>query len=332
MKLGRALGMGLKIGEELWLRRRPFLLYLKPTPRCDLRCVTCNRWQERPDRGEELSLDAIREILAKFRRAGCVVLTLWGGEPTLRRDLPEILAEAKRLGMRTSICTNANHLETRAADILPHLDVLLCSLDGHGALHDEMRGVDGLFERVVRGIEAAKREGGGTEIKVWASVHPLNVSQLEPLARLAADLGVGIEFFPLSTIGGYNDTLLLEGERLSQAFGEVLRLKREGLPVRNTTRALRLMQTGEAFACNFGRISIHVDHRGRVYSCEDAAGAPLHVWGDHSSFDPRATYASAEFHEVAERLRGCGRCRLPCVVDLSNNLPRALAGMFFRPR
>jgi len=46
MVLRDSVRLGFDIGRELWLHRRPFLLYLKPTPRCDCRCLTCNRWEE----------------------------------------------------------------------------------------------------------------------------------------------------------------------------------------------------------------------------------------------------------------------------------------------
>jgi len=330
MSLTESLRLGARIGSALWLKGRPFLLYLKPTPRCDCRCLSCNRWQEREGWGEELSLQEIRAVLGKFHHAGCAVVTLWGGEPTLRRDLPEILESAKEVGLRTSMCTNGNTLARRAARVAPHLDVLLCSLDGHGALHDEMRGVKGLFDRVVQGIEAAVAVNPGCDVKIWASVHRRNLHQLEALASFAKELGVGIEFFPLSPIDGHNDPLLLDGAERAAAFAEIRRLKRNSWPVRNPERALAIMARAGPFACNFGQISIHVDHRGRVYSCENAEGEPFHVWGRFDTVDPEALYASEAFREVGERLRRCGHCSLPCAVELSGSLPRALASMFLK--
>lgn len=329
MKLATAIPLGTAIGEQVFLRRRPFLLYFKPTPRCDLRCVTCNRWQGANERGDGPPLPEVKEILEKFWRGGCRVVALWGGEPMLRRDLPEILAHAKRLGFRTSICTNANHLATRAAELLPHLDVLLCSIDGCGARHDELRGVPGLFERVVRGIRMARTGFPSTVIKIWATVHRRNADQVEDLALLARELGVVIEYFPLSPIEGYNDELALTAAELARTFGRVRELKRRGLPVRNPDYALRPMQGTGRFGCNFSRISIHADDRGRVYSCEDAAGEPLRLWGDHRSVELDALYASSEFRDSCQRLRDCTRCRLPCVVELSGFLPLSITRMFF---
>ncbi len=329
MPLADNMKLSLDISRSAWVKRRPFLVYFKPTQRCDLRCRICSRWKEKPKPGEELCLDEIQPMLAKFRRAGGAVLTLWGGEPMLRKDLSQILGAAKDLGYRTSICTNCNQLERRAGEVLPHLDVLLCSFDGYGEEHDRLRGVKGLFERTVRGIRLA-REQRSLTIKVWASVHRKNMDQLEKLARLAQDLGVGIEFFPISSIAGYNDELLPGREELKQAFEKILELKRSGLPVRNPDRVLRIMRGSEPFTCNFGRIAIHIDHAGRVYTCENAAGEPLHAWAKHDTFDPEAVFSSEEFRAVSSRLRTCNLCRLPCVLELSGNLPYALAEMFLK--
>ncbi len=318
-----------EIAIGAWVKPRPFLLYLKPTARCDLRCEICNRWKQQADSSRELSLAEIEEILVKFRRAGSVVLTLWGGEPTLRRDLPDILAMAKGMGLRTSMCSNCNALYRKAERIVPHLDVLLCSLDGLGEVHDEMRGVRGLFRRVVRSIEAARRFDH-CDVKVWATVHSRNLHQIEDLAVFAREMGVGIEYFPVSPIGEYNDGTLPDRAALRDVFDHVQALKARGFPIRNPDRVLDIMGSSRPFSCNFGRIAIHLDHEGNVYSCEDPEGNPLFSWGHHSSFDPMAVFDSELFEKVSTGLRRCNKCRLPCSVELAGNLPVALAGMFRR--
>ena len=326
MNVGSSLRLGLEIARSAWLRDRPFLLYYKPTARCDARCAICDRWRNARPASEELPLETVTPLLARFRRAGAAVLTLWGGEPLLRTDLPELLAAAHRLGYRTSMCTNGRELERRAADVVPHLDVLLCSLDGHGAVHDRMRGVEGMFDRVLAGLRAA-RAHPGCDVKIWACLHRVSAGQVDLLADLAGELGVGIEFFPLSTIAGYNDALRLPPAELSVAIERVRARKRAGAPVRNPDRALDLLARGGAFECNFGRIAVSMDHVGRIYTCEDPQGTPLAPWGTFRDFDPEAIYRSPEFRAARERLRSCNRCRLPCVTELAGSLPLALAGM-----
>jgi MoaA/NifB/PqqE/SkfB family radical SAM enzyme len=319
--------MSLALARSALLAPRPFLFYLKPTARCDLRCAICNRWKESSSSEDELSLEEIKTVLAKFRDAGAEILTLWGGEPTLRRDLPEILAEAKRLGLRTSMCTNCNSLPKKADAILPNLDTLLCSLDGFGETHDAQRGVPGLYDRVLASLGEAKRFPH-LRLKIWATVHTRNAGQYERLAQLAREHGAWIEFFPVSPIAGYNNATVPDGAMLAEAFGEIARLKKAGYPIWNADRVIDKMARNAPFRCNFGHTSIHMDHTGTVYSCEDPAGTPIHVWGPHAGIDLPKLYASAEFRAVATRLETCGRCRLPCVVELADNLTADLASMF----
>ncbi|MFC1592152.1 radical SAM protein [Thermodesulfobacteriota bacterium] len=324
--------LSLDIIKTTGLQGHPFLLYLKPTARCNLRCKSCNRWQDESSISEEMPLDEIREVLTKFRKAGLAVCTLWGGEPTLRSDLPEILASAKQLGYRTAMCTNCLVLAKKADQILPNLDTLLCSLDGYGEAHDRFRGVEGLFDSVVKAMEIATAKYPNCYIKIWASVHKGSYDQVEKLAELAKRFGAGIEYFPISRIEGYNDDQVADKEDLDRIFGKIIELKHKGYPVYNPDKVLKVMQHEEPFSCNFGRAAIHLDHQGNVYSCEDSAGTPRHNWCHHSEFDPEKVFKSEKFAQVMSGLRECNCCRLPCVVELSGSLFRSLAGMFLSRR
>jgi len=317
------------IARNAWIKKHPFLLYLKPTARCNLRCKSCNRWQEDSSIHEELSLEAIQEILAKFKKAGFAVFTLWGGEPTLRKDLPEILAAAKQSGYRTSMCTNCYLLPQKVDVILPHLDVLLCSLDGYGKTHDDFRGVHGLFERVVTSIETATKFYPRCYIKIWASVHKKNLDDIAKLAILAKELKVNIEYFPISLIQGYNENLVPDREDLNRAFGEILRLKKHGFPVRNPYRALNIFRNAKPFQCNFPKIALFMDHTGKTYTCENPAGTPMHCWGTYLDFDPERVFESVDFKNVIASLKNCNTCSLPCMLELSGNLSCRLLSLFF---
>jgi len=327
--LTNTLKMSYRIGRNAFLSPKPFLLYFKPTARCDLRCNICNRWKDNSTSEQELSLEQIQSMLTKFYNAGASVLTLWGGEPTLRKDLAEILHAAKQIGYRTSMCSNCNSLGKKSDRILPHLDTLLCSLDGLGKTHDEMRGINGLFDRVVNSIKLAT-EYDHCRVKIWSTVHVNNLDQIEGLAELAKDLSVGIEYFPVSPIVGYNNEMVPSSDDLQDAFARIKGLKRDGFPVWNPDRVLDKMQTGSEFKCNFARIAIHMDHEGNVYTCENPAGTPLHQWDHYENIDLGALFRSTQYKEVTDNLASCGQCRLPCVLELADELPVALAGMFMQ--
>lgn len=317
------------IFRSAWINSQPFLLYFKPTAFCDLRCKICDRWKTDYPKSEEMQLPEIEQMLKKFSDAGATILTLWGGEPTLRKDCGDILAAAKNLGYRTAMCTNGRLLARRAEQIMPHLDTLLCSLDGVGKVHDESRGVEGLFDRVIEGIEAAKTYPK-KRIKIWATVHNNNLDTIKPLADLARELKVGIEFFPVSPVEGYNNDVVCNDEALLDAFTQIRDLKSDGYPIWNPDRVLDIMAENRPFKCNFGRIALQVDHRGNVHCCEEPTGEPLHRLGNYRELDLKELYRSDHYQSCVADLAKCNKCRLPCVVELSDELPIALGGMFVR--
>jgi MoaA/NifB/PqqE/SkfB family radical SAM enzyme len=317
------------VAKNVLLKQSPFLFYLKPTARCNLRCKSCNRWQDESSIKDELPLSEIIKILEMFRKAGCVVCTLWGGEPTLRSDLPEILAAAKKLGFRTSMCTNCLLLPKKAGAILPNLDVLLCSLDGYGKTHDAFRGVDGLFEKVTDAIKIASSHKN-CYIKIWASLHKKNLHEVDKLAELAKELHAGIEFFPIAVIEGYNNDLVPDRNDRLKVFSRILEFKKQGYPIRNPARALKILRDSKPFTCNFGQIAIFLDHTGNVYTCEDSAGDPQHNWCNYKDFDPDTIFSSREFKQVAKKLKKCNICTLPCMLELSGNLMCRLPELAFQ--
>lgn len=87
---------------------------------CNLDCRFCYATFRDLD-GSHLSLAESRRLLAMLREAGCDKLTFAGGEPTLCPWLGDLIAEARRLCLTTSIVSNGARLrpllEKRAADI-----------------------------------------------------------------------------------------------------------------------------------------------------------------------------------------------------------------------
>jgi MoaA/NifB/PqqE/SkfB family radical SAM enzyme len=116
----------------------------------------CDSWRK-PSKNE-LSLAEIEEVFEQLPRMDAVRLT--GGEPFLRRDLPEIthLAQDKLRPLFLHITTNGflserivRFCEERRKDIPLHL---LVSVDGVGDKHDQVRGTKDAWNRVVATLES----------------------------------------------------------------------------------------------------------------------------------------------------------------------------------
>ena len=140
---------------------RPEAITLFLTHRCNLQCKMCGQWGEggitkkKPGQfiKEELSskeLEAFVDDAAGFKPN----ITLFGGEPLLYSGLLEIIRYIKKKGMHCLVITNGFLLEEMAEGLVASsLDELNVSLDGGAKLHDEIRGMPGLFDKIMAGLK-----------------------------------------------------------------------------------------------------------------------------------------------------------------------------------
>src|SRR6266545_3349908 len=96
----------------------PFGLLAELTYRCPLACPYCSNPLNLADYSDELATDEWRRVLGEARDLGVLQCHLSGGEPLLRRDLAEIVAEAHDLGLYTNLVTSALGLSQPKAERL----------------------------------------------------------------------------------------------------------------------------------------------------------------------------------------------------------------------
>ena len=154
----------------------PVLCNYYVTYRCNATCSFCDIW-ERPS--PYVTPENVRENLRDLKRLGVRVIDFTGGEPLLHRQLPDLLAEAKKLGFITTITTNGL-LYPKYADRLHGLvDMLHFSLDSPIAEeHDRSRGVT-CFDKVMESIGVARQLGERPDILFTVFEH--NVGQIKQL-------------------------------------------------------------------------------------------------------------------------------------------------------
>lgn len=161
------------------------IVILYVTAGCNLRCITCSYREPLP---HELSLDEYKALFPELQRLGVRRIVYSGGEPLLRRDLPEICANAESAGIRQSLLTNGLLLEKRANEIGSFLDEVIISLDGPDApTHNSIRGLD-CFEQIVRGLKVLVATG--LRISIRCVVQRRNFRKLGKMVEFANDLGI----------------------------------------------------------------------------------------------------------------------------------------------
>ena len=91
--------------SALVTRRTPYYVHFGVTHRCNLTCKMCGIWKM-GDKRSEMSVDQIRAMAANLRELGTGVVSIGGGEPLLRDDLPQIVRAFFDQGMEVRLLTN----------------------------------------------------------------------------------------------------------------------------------------------------------------------------------------------------------------------------------
>lgn len=181
------------------------------TDRCDFRCVYCME----PDtkflpRAEVLSLEELAQVARAFVELGVTKIRLTGGEPLVRRNVLWLAQEIGRLpGLKELVLTtNGSQLERLAADLraanLKRINISLDSLD-----RERFRRITrvGELDKVLRGIEAARRAGFG-RLKINSVIlKNRNHDEVCALTQFAIDRGMDISYIeemPLGVIGDHD--------------------------------------------------------------------------------------------------------------------------------
>jgi radical SAM protein with 4Fe4S-binding SPASM domain len=160
------------------------------TARCNLRCLHCYSASDSVRRDTELTSAQAKKLLADLVEVNCPVVLFSGGEPLLREDLFELLAEAKQLGLRTVLSTNGTLIDEQAATKLKSTGVSYVgiSIDGTEPFHDRFRQNTGAFQATLKGIRNCQKTGIRTGLRF--TITKSNASQIPAVFDLAAEHGI----------------------------------------------------------------------------------------------------------------------------------------------
>ena len=143
---------------------------------------------------KDLTTEQAKKLLRYIRRRGKEEVDLTGGEPTIRKDIFELVSYAKSIGFKeVTIITNGIRLakkEFAKQLISAGVDDFLFSLHGHSAeVHEKLTGVKGSFEKMNQAIKNVK-EIGSVRIRSNTVVNGMNFSHVSEIAEILYSLGV----------------------------------------------------------------------------------------------------------------------------------------------
>lgn len=177
------------------------------TDRCQCRCARC-AVSAGEGRGAELSGEELMKLLAEAAALGAREISFFGGEPLLRPELPDLIRETRRLGMRAALTTNGMLLDAGMAARLSEagLSVAGVSLDDPSPeIHDAGRGVPGLWRRARDGAAALAKLGVAVDISFCADRARLRDGRAAQMVGLAAGLGARLRILSPMRAGRWDE-------------------------------------------------------------------------------------------------------------------------------
>ncbi len=182
----------MQVNDSPACQRAPVGLLAELTHRCPLQCPYCSNPLALEGAGAELDTAAWQDVLRQAARLGVLQLHLSGGEPTVRRDLEEIVATAAEVGLYTNLITagvllSRSRIEELAVRGLDHVQLSIQDVEPGNA--DRIAHYDGAHGKK-RDVARWVREIG-LALTINAPVHRQNVDRLRDIVDFAVETGAG---------------------------------------------------------------------------------------------------------------------------------------------
>ncbi|HYZ25569.1 MAG TPA: pyrroloquinoline quinone biosynthesis protein PqqE [Geminicoccaceae bacterium] len=181
---------GGKEASSDWQVTAPVSLLVELTHRCPLQCPYCSNPLALDKAGAELDTATWLRVLEEAAELGVLQVSFSGGEPTLRRDLEDLIAQAAGLGLYSNLITAGVLLDEARLNALIEagLDHLQLSVqDAEAGNADRIGGYRGGHAKKLRVAELVR--AAGIPLTINAVVHRQNVDNLEAIIELAEACG-----------------------------------------------------------------------------------------------------------------------------------------------
>jgi radical SAM protein with 4Fe4S-binding SPASM domain len=243
---------------------------------CNSKCMMCNIWKN-GTKGE-LPPSSFSNLPSSLR-----TINVSGGEPFLQEDLVEVIGHIKKACPRARMVISTNGLlpdriEKTLKNILkidPTIGVGV-SIDGIGAMDDEVRGVANAYERAVETLERMKTIGM-RDLRIAFTASQKNLEHMRHVYDLANDLGVEFTFAVAQNSKHYfktDDNQEINCDALKDQLDYVIRKELQASHAKSWFRAYYAFgaytfscMSERLLPCRAGRAFFFMGPQGDIYPC-----------------------------------------------------------------
>jgi len=300
-----------------------FFIQWHLTERCNLRCRHCYQTgkglQEMPLSGIRESINEISDTLTAWKDLYGMDFSssfnITGGEPFLRKDIFEVLAEIQGKGFEIYLLTNGTLINRSRAAALAGLGVkgVQVSIEGPEKIHDSIRGANS-FAASVNGIRDLL--AAGLTVTMNMTLSAMNAEYFPEMFRLSSDLGVqklGFSRLVPSGMGRSMAKEMLDTDEVKAIYNNIFSMNAgaveivTGDPVATQSRISSVNNNGDVplSGCAAGISGLTIMPDGTVLPCRRL---PVPI-GNIRNDSLRELWAmSGVLNDLRDRSRYKGRC------------------------
>jgi MoaA/NifB/PqqE/SkfB family radical SAM enzyme len=276
------------------------------TYRCNSRCQMCYIWKNPTDQKEEVSLETLAKLPGGFDN-----LNVSGGEPTLRRDLAELVDVVYPKARVMEISSNGLHPEKLVPIIrkYPNIKVRF-SLEGDEKTNNSIRGEKDGYATKMAGLRALQ-EAGGTDLGFAFVIQDENVDQLVPVYEMARSMGVELSTSALHNAWQFykNDNYFYDRVKVARKVeGLITSMLASGKP-KNWFRAYlnlglieKILGHPRLIRCTAGTDFAFIDPWSDVWTCNVRSDL---LMGNLARQSWAEIIASADAHKAISKVHAC---------------------------
>lgn len=249
------------------------------TFRCNSRCQMCYIWQNPTVPKEEVTIETLSKLPGGFDN-----LNISGGEPTLRKDLGELVETLYPKAMITEISSNGLRPKRLLPIIKKFPDIKVrFSLEGDELTNNRIRGEKNGYQTKLDGIRML-REAGGTDLGFAMVIQDENADQLVQVYEQAQKEGIELATSTLHNAWQFykNDNYFYERGKVAREVEGLITSMLKTAKVKNWFRAYlnlglieKILGHDRLIPCTAGSDFAFIDPWSDVWACNVRTDLPL---------------------------------------------------------
>ncbi|MBB6253689.1 pyrroloquinoline quinone biosynthesis protein PqqE [Nitrospirillum iridis] len=294
----------------------PMGLLAELTHRCPLRCPYCSNPVELQRAGEEMDTATWKRLLGEAAALGVLQVHFSGGEPTARKDLPELVRHAASLGLYTNLITSGVLLDGPSLALLADAGLDHVQLSFQDVEVESAERIGGMPGAQARKLALARLvTDAGLPLTLNFVVHRQNLDRLPRMIALGLELSAArievahVQYYGWSLMN--RDALLPSRQQLERATAEVdaARLRLKGRMVIDYVPPDYYAARPKACMGGWARRFMNISPGGLALPCHAAETLPGFDWPSVATGSLAAAWYDSE---AFNRYRGTAWMPEPC--------------------